>query len=259
MTLITKYKVHIVDTIKICLRNKFQNYKPETDSMPFHYRLLGKDRMALFSFLQSLNTTFGTSIYEPVAKELAKTTFKEAHTQYKLGNIITQDAQNEIQKIMNKLSVGGVVDKESETERIRKVAQSGKQNKLKSVKVDLFLVSKTDEVFMFDLKTVKPNKGDFISYKRNMLEWLAVYFFQNPKAKAHTLISIPYNPYEPKPYVRWTMKGMLDLNKEVKIAEEFWDFLAGKGTYKNLLDCFEQAGIELRSEIDNYFSKFNKK
>ena len=227
--------------------------------MPFHYRLLGKDRMALFSFLQSLNTTFGTSIYEPVAKELAKITFKEVHTQYKLGNIITQNAQNEIQKIMNKLSIGGVVDKESETERIRKVAQSGKQNKLKSVKVDLFLVSKTDEVFMFDLKTVKPNKGDFISYKRNMLEWLAVYFFKNPKAKIHTLISIPYNPYEPKPYMRWTMKGMLDLNKEVKIADEFWDFLAGKGTYKNLLDCFEQAGIELRPEIDNYFSKFNKK
>jgi type II restriction enzyme len=227
--------------------------------MPFHYRLLGKDRMALFSFIQSLNTTFGTSIYEPVAKELAKTAFKEAHTQHKLGNIITQDAQREIQKIMNDLSVGGDVDKESETERIRKVAQSGKRNKLKSVKVDLFLVSKTDEVFMFDLKTVKPNKGDFISYKRNMLEWLAIYFFQNPKANAYTLISIPYNPYEPKSYARWTMKGMLDLNKEVKVAEEFWDFLAGRGTYQNLLDCFEQAGIELRPEIDTYFSKFNKK
>lgn len=226
--------------------------------MPFHYRLLGKDRMALFSFLQSLNTTFGTSIYEPVAKELAKTRFKEIYTQYKLGNIITQGAQNEIQKIMNYLSVGGEVDKILETERIRKVSQSGKQNKLKSVKVDLFLVSKRDEVFMFDLKTVKPNKGDFISYKRNMLEWLAVYFFQNPRAKVRTLISIPYNPYEPKPYVRWTMKGMLDLNEEVKIAEEFWDFLAGKGTYKNLLDCFEQAGIELRLEIDKYFSRFSK-
>lgn len=258
MTLTTKYKTHITNTIKICLRNKFKNYRPETENMPFHYRLLGKDRMALFSFLQSLNTTFGTSIYEPVAKELAKTTFKEIHTQYKLGNIITQEAQNEIQKIMNKLSVDGTVDKTSETEKIRKVARSGKQNKLKSVKVDLFLVSKRDEVFMFDLKTVKPNKGDFISYKRNMLEWLAVYFFQNPKAKAYTLISIPYNPYEPKPYVRWTMKGMLDLKEEVKIAEEFWDFLAGKGTYKNLLDCFEQAGIELRPEIDKYFSRFNK-
>src|SRR3990167_5120702 len=248
MTLANKNQ--IVETIKSCLRKKFQSYKPETDHMPFHYRLLGRDRMALFSFLQSLNTTFGTSIYEPVAEELAKKAFKEVHTQYELGNIITEGAQNEIQKIMNKLSVDGVVNKTTETERIRKVSRSGEQNKLKSVKVDLFLVSKRDEVFMFDLKTVKPNKGNFISYKRNMLEWLAVYFFQNPKAKASTLISIPYNPYEPKPYIRWTMKGMLDLKEEVKIAEEFWDFLAGKGTYNNLLDCFEQAGIELRSEID---------
>ncbi len=249
-------KEHIIETIKNCLRTKFQSYNPETENMPFHYRLLGKDRMALFSFLQSLNTTFGTSIYEPVARELAKTSFKEVHTQYKLGNIITQDAQNEIQKIMNYLSTGGEVNKSVETEKIRKVARSGKENKLKQVKVDLFLISKQNEVFMFDLKTVKPNKGDFISYKRNMLEWLAVYFHQYPQAKVKTLISIPYNPYEPNPYARWTMKGMLDIKEEVKVAQEFWDFLAGKETYKYLLDCFEQAGIELRPEIDKYFNRF---
>ena len=259
MTLTSKDRNQIVKTIKVCLRKKFENYKPETDNMPFHYRLLGRDRMALFSFLQSLNTTFGTSIYEPVARELAKLNFKEVYTQYKLGNIITEGAQNEIQKIMNNLSVGGEVEKANETERIRKVAQSGKENKLKSVKVDLFLVSKTNEVFMFDLKTVKPNKGDFISYKRNMLEWLAIYFFQNPKARVNTIISIPYNPYEPKPYVRWTMKGMLDLKREVMVAEEFWDFLGGASTYADLLDCFEKAGIELRPEIDSYFKHFNDK
>lgn len=253
-----EYKKHIIETIKICLRRKFQNYKPETENMPFHHRLLGKDRMALFSFLQSLNTTFGTSIYEPVAKELAKTNFKEVYTQYKLGNIIAQDAQNEIQKIMNDLSMGIDVDKINETEKIKKVAQLGKENKLKSVKVDLFLISKKEEIFMFDLKTVKPNKGDFITYKRNMLEWLAVYFYQNPKAKIKTLIAIPYNPYEPKPYARWTMKGMLDLKEEVKVAEEFWDFLGGKGAYVDLLDSFEQAGIDLRPEIDKYFFRFNK-
>lgn len=259
MALTNKDKNQITETIKVCLRSKFENYKPETDNMPFHYRLLGKDRMALFSFLQSLNTTFGTSIYEPVARDLAKPHFKEVQTQYKLGNIITEGAQSEIQKIMNDLSMGGEVDKTAETERIRKVAQLGKENKLKSVKADLFLVSKTNEVFMFDLKTVKPNKGDFISYKRNMLEWLAVYFFQNPKAKANTIISIPYNPYEPKPYVRWTMKGMLDLKSEVMVAEEFWDFLGGANAYSGLLDCFEKAGIELRPEIDAYFKHFNKK
>ena len=256
MSLTEKDKARITHTIKNCLRGKFQNYKPETENMPFHYRLIGKDRMALFSFIQSLNTTFGASIYEPVALELARPLFKEVQSQYKLGDTITTAAQDEIQSIMNDLSIGGDVDKKDETERIRNVAQKGKQNNLHSVKVDLFLISHSNEVYMFDLKTVKPNKGDFISYKRNMLEWLAIYFFQYPKAKVNTLISIPYNPYEPEPYKRWTMKGMLDLKNEVMVAEEFWDFLAGNGTYEALLDCFEAAGIELRPEIDSYFSKF---
>jgi len=49
---------------------------------------------------------------------------------------------------------------------------------------------------------------------------------------------------------------MLDLNNELKVAEEFWDFLGGEGAYTDLLDCFERVGIELRQEIDKYFSKF---
>jgi len=224
--------------------------------MPFHYRLLGKDRMALFSFIQSLNTTFGVSIYEPVAKELAQLNFSFVETQFKLSNKITEETQKEIQRIINDLSMGKNVNKLEEIERIRKVAQIGKINHLKSTKVDLFLISKDKKVYMFDLKTAKPNIKEFESYKRTLLEWTASYFYQHPKSKVFTMIAIPYNPYEPKPYARWTMKGMLDLNYEVKVAEEFWDFLSGKNTYQDLLDCFQQAGIELRDEIDNYFAKF---
>lgn len=108
-------------------------------------------------------------------------------------------------------------------------------------------------------KTAKPNVGGFKEFKRTLLEWVATVFAENPKTKVNTIIAIPYNPYEPASYNRWTMRGMLDLEYELRVADEFWDFLAGKGTYKNLLDCFERAGVELRPEIDNYFSKFNKK
>jgi len=52
---------------------------------------------------------------------------------------------------------------------------------------------------------------------------------------------------------------MLDLPNELKVAEEFWDFLGGEGAYNDLLDIFERVGIELRSEIDDYFRKFNLK
>ncbi|MBP8625794.1 MAG: TdeIII family type II restriction endonuclease [Syntrophorhabdaceae bacterium] len=35
----------IEHTIKDSLRSKFRSYKPETKNMPFHYRLLGRDRV----------------------------------------------------------------------------------------------------------------------------------------------------------------------------------------------------------------------
>ena len=54
------------------------------------------------------------------------------------------------------------------------------------------------------------------------------------------------------------MRGMLDLGKELVVADEFWDFLGGKNTYQDLLDCFERVGIELRDEIDAYFKRFNQ-
>ena len=83
MGLSTEKKNTILETLKRNLRKKFLNYRPETKYMPFHYRLLGKDRMALYSFMQSINTTFGTSIYEPVAIELARGRYPIAKTHIK--------------------------------------------------------------------------------------------------------------------------------------------------------------------------------
>jgi type II restriction enzyme len=225
--------------------------------MPFHYRLLGRDRMALFSFIQSLNTTFGTSIFEPVAETIAKMRFPLAQKQFIVGDIISEQSQNEIQYIMNELTTGKNPDKINEIERIRKVCTQGKINKLKTVKVDLFVKDNDGRIHLFDLKTSKPNISNFKDFKRTLLEWIAIYLTKYPDANVNSYIAIPYNPYEPKPYERWTIKGMLDLENELKVAEEFWDFLGGEGTYLELLDCFERVGIELRPEIDKYFSKFS--
>ena len=252
-------KLTIEQTIKTALRNKFANYNPEPAVMPFHTRLLGKDRMALFSFIHSLNTNFGTSIFEPVVLALAKLKFKEAKSQEVAGEYISEAAQFEIQKIMDNLTAANVKpDKSKEVEIIRKVCQKGEMRKVKPTKVDIYLKNKNGELFLFDIKTAKPNKGGFKEFKRTLLEWTAAVLAKNPKAKINTLIAIPYNPYEPKPYNRWTMAGMLDLENELKVAREFWDFLGNEGAYQDLLNCFEKVGIELKKEIDEYFAKYNK-
>lgn len=239
------------------LRKKMQSYKPETKHMPFHHRLLGKDRMALFSFIHSLNTTFGTSIFEPVAETLAGSFFETAQKQYVVGNLITEQAQYEIQNIINSLSMGkSNPDQTSETEIIRQVCKKGRVIKIKMVKADLFLIDKKGTAHLIDIKTAKPNISQFKDFKRTLLEWIAVYLFNNPDANVTSYLAIPYNPYYPKPYERWTLKGMIDPCKELKVEEEFWDLLGGEGAFSQILDCFERAGIQTREEIDLYFSNY---
>ncbi len=43
--------------------------------MPFHTKLLGKDKIALYNFIHSLNTNFGTTIFEPVACNIGKSLY----------------------------------------------------------------------------------------------------------------------------------------------------------------------------------------
>jgi type II restriction enzyme len=206
--------------------------------------------------MHSLLTSFGTTIFEPVAVVLAKTKFAKAEKQFIVGDEIFSDCQTQITEIVNNLTIGGFPDKLSNLNLLKK-SLSGKINKIKPAKVDLYVESKKGEVYLFDLKTVKPNKNDFEKFKQTLLEWAGICLTKDKTIKINTLLGIPYNPFYPKPYQTWTMRAMIDTKYELKVAEEFWDFLGGQGTYTDLLDCFERAGIELRPEIDTYFAKFD--
>lgn len=239
------------------LRNKLANYHPETNNMPFHAYLIGKDRMALFSFIQSLNTTFGVSVFEPVAVELAQGRFKRAEHQFPIGAQISTASQHTIQRIIDTLTTATAeVNKSREIEMIQAVCQTGEMVSVRPTLVDVLVESHDGQVYLFDIKTAKPNAGDFQKFKRNILEWIAVFLGQNPDAKVHSAIAIPYNPYHPQPYARWTMRGMLDLNSELYVAEQFWDFLGGEGSYQAILSIFEEVGLQMREEIDKKFSEF---
>jgi|GEM_PF-2705013 hypothetical protein len=56
---------------------------------------------------------------------------------------------------------------------------------------------------------------------------------------------------------RWTLKGLYDLDRgEILVGEEFWNFVANDEIYDELLDVFQEAGNELREEIDRKFVQF---
>jgi len=71
---------------------------------------------------------------------------------------------------------------------------------VKPTKVDIKLIGHDGTIYLFDIKTAKPNAGGFKEFKRTLLEWVAVTLAANPNAKVESYIAIPYNPYDPKPY-----------------------------------------------------------
>lgn len=258
MGLSTDQRKEIFSLLENQIRRKLLVYAPETTHMPFHVRLLGKDRMALFSFIQSINTTLGTSVFEQVAAIIASVRFKRAVYQFRdFNDTISTEAQRVVQDVLDDLRTARKFsNKMEETRAILSVAKLGKIKKVKRPRIDLYLESRDGVEYFIDLKTAKPNLNDFVAYKRNLLEWIGIFGAKNTNENVRTLLAIPYNPYEPEPYQRWTLQGLFDLQNEFLVAEELWDFLGGEGTYLDVLEVFEEVGLKLRPEIDDKFSKF---
>lgn len=244
--------------IRTAIRSKLNAYNPEPASMPFQVRLLGQDRMALFSFIQSINTSLGTSIYESVAKAVADSSFDTVTLQANPPRQMSRSIRHKVDEIVNGLEAGYKdPNRDEHDNELRSVliADNDKVD-VNLTKVDV-LLQRGDTLYLVDVKTAKPNKSGFRDYKRTLLEWLGAYLEFDPRLDIYPMIAIPCNPYAPKPYRRWTIRGMIDINNELRVAEEFWDFLGGDGAYEEILDCFERVGIEMRDEIDSYFAQFS--
>lgn len=239
------------------VRGKLQSYKPETDYMPFHHNLLGRDRYALFSFIHSMNTTLGTSIWEQIAVLIARDNGYQAERQYILHGSIDSNTESLIENIYNSLRNGsGSPDVLSETQRLRNSIQNGPSEKHPDSVVDFFMIKDQEENY-FDITAAKPNKKEFAALKHKLLVWKALRLSQGKETKISARIALPYNPYYPEPYSRWTLSGIYDKdNYEILVGADFWKWVANDDIYDELLHIFEEAGKQIRDEIDNRFKTF---
>lgn len=236
---------------------KLENYEPETDAMPFHYRLLGRDRYVMFSFIQSMNTTFGTSLWEQVAVILARSAGFEAAQHYKLLGEVDAKTEVAMSRLYADLRAARVkVSRQAEIELIMSTIQAGKSLQSPDQTVDLYVKIGKQENY-FDITSAKPNMKEFAVLKSKLLTWTALRLSQDKKADVWTRLAIPYNPYHPKPYERWTLKGLYDLPAgQVLVAEGFWNFIGGGDVFQDLLGTFEAAGKRLRPKLDAKFREF---
>ena len=238
--------------------SKLENYNPETSYMPFHFNLIGKDIYALFSFIQSLNTTFGTSIWEQLGVLLASDKGKQAERQYKLSGSIDDDTELLIRKHVDQLRLGYIIPNKQEEKNIIKNSIKPGNNTISDPDrvVDLFVKNKDNSEEYYDITSAKPNMKEFATRKTELLRWVALRDSININVSVETMLGIPYNPYYPKPYERWTGHGLYDLKHELFVGADLWNHLYDEDIYDELLEVFKDTGDQLRPLIENRFKEF---
>ena len=94
----------IKNLLKNKIDDKLKNYARETSSMPFLAKLMqDNEKVASYSFIQSLLTTLGMSIYEEVARIIAEPNFDIAETGYDVEGEISNEENNAISQILQEI------------------------------------------------------------------------------------------------------------------------------------------------------------
>ena len=243
MTLTEKQINQIKNLLKEKINNKLENYARETSSMPFLAKIMqDAEKVASYSFIHSLATTLGMSIYEKISEIVASTRYDTVKTSYDVEGEISNEENTAISQILQEIKNG--TRKSNKEQEIKEILQCKPKNGRKiKIRADLFLKKENDEYYI-EIKTAKTNIDVFAKSKEKLLQWVAL-----RKKKVNTLLAIPYNPYHPEPYSRFTLQGYLDEDKELYVADKFWELLGGKGTYKEILDIFDEIGKEFKEKI----------
>lgn len=251
MPLSQKQKSEIETLLEKKLDNKLKNYGRETSSMPFLARLIqDAEKIAAYSFIHSLATSLGMSIYEDVSKIIAKENCEECFTRYGVGGVISEAQHTAIGNIIAALRIGN--KKSDINSEVQEILEASSQDGIyhKSGSIADFYMKRDNEEYFFEIKTVKPNIDVFEKSKTKLLEWVA-----RVRRPIHVYLAFPYNPYYPEPYTRFTEVGMMNPPNDFLVGKEYWDFLGGVNTFEELLATFDKIGKKYKERLNNKFKE----
>lgn len=249
MPISNKQNQRIKELLSSKIEQKIQLYGRETTSMPFLARLIqDNEKIAAYSFIHSMATTLGMSLYEEISVILVSETAEEAFRNYGVGGVLSKMQKVVISNIIKELRNGSrQANIKKETQEIIKAsAENGEFQKSGNI-ADFYMKRKGVEYF-FEIKTVKPNIDVFEKSKTKLLEWIA-----RKRADVKVILAFPYNPYHPEPYQRFTESGMMDFKNDFLIGKNFWDFLGGENTFSALLEIFDEVGKEFKEKLNKKF------
>lgn len=202
------------------------------------------------SIVGGLETSLGTTLWEPLAKALAlENGFEVIQKKLEAPKNMPFNLSSKVTTILDERKRrNGSYDALKSHQEIREICQTFLTRPIESFEpapkgfgVDIWL-RKVDTNYFFDTKTVKPNVGAFSKCVEQVLNWYAYFYSRFPDQKAEARIIFPYDPFENSGgfWSRSVGKGFpLEPRKEAWVGDEFWSFCSGyPGTYQLILESF---------------------
>jgi len=216
------------------------------------------------SIIGGLETSFGTKLWEYLAKELAtengfeifdnKNFLMPAHIPIRISSIKTKWETKRLLE-NNSISLKNYID-ELKKQAEKTAGKTIKYKKPTSGKgIDLWL-KKNNREYIFDIKTNQINKNGANSLNSNLMDWYAYRILDKHNVNIKIRIAFPFNPYIGKTW--WEVNGTkaypLRPREDVLVEDEFWDFLHGKkNTWKNIIDIFDKLGKKIGKKYEGVF------
>ena len=212
------------------------------------------------SIVGGLETSLGTTLWEPLAKALAsKNGFEVINKNLESPVNIPANLSNTLRNIIDERKRNsGVYNAVSSHNEIKKVCQSFLTRPIDSFEsapkgfgVDIWL--KKDNVnYFFDTKTVQPNIGGYSKFVEQILNWYAFFYSRFPDQMAESRIVFPYNPYKEVFWNKTMGKGKpLERDNEGWVENQFWNFCSGlQDTYSLIVESFTELRESKELEDD---------
>lgn len=218
------------------------------------------------SVVGGMETSLGTTLWEPLAKAIAtgngfEVIAENLQAPVNMPGILSNTVQNLIE---GRNGRDALYTATFCHDRIKEVCQTFLRTPIhefspavRGFGVDIWL-RKDGVDYFFDTKTVQPNVGSYGRYFVQVLNWYAYFYSRFPSGTAVAKIVFPYNPYEPADFWQKTVgRGWpLEAGTEGWVQDDFWGFCSGlDNTYTIIYDAFKDIAEsgELEQIIQEIF------
>ena len=212
---------------------------------PFHRLFFNNEGIAAARAERSIVTTMGASLYPRLAVAVASDRFRDVKVEHTIVGEVNDDACNLLERIVTELRspVRSRRDRRAPNRdaELRDITDTlGGRPRRVSATADLYIGDFTGGPLFVELKTPLPNLDIAAESKRKFLYFLAI-MDRKGVSGAKAFLGLTYNPFITRSgYNHSFTRRVMDMEKEVLIGSELWDYIGGAGTYDELLTIIEE-------------------